>query len=69
MKKEPTTTMTARLPLSLKLQVEMAVNNDGRTVNSLVNKVLKDYIDEQKKIRTEKLISVLKSYLHFSTIH
>ena len=49
MKKEPTTTMTARLPLSLKLQVEMAVNNDGRTVNSLVNKVLKDYIDEQKK--------------------
>lgn len=49
MKKEPTTTMTARLPLSLKLQVEMAANNDGRTVNSLVNKVLKDYIDEQKK--------------------
>ena len=41
--------MTARLPLSLKLQVEMTANNDGRTVNSLVNKVLKDYIDEQKK--------------------
>ena len=41
--------MTIRVPLSLKLQIEMAANNDGRTVNSFVNKVLKDYIKNEKK--------------------
>lgn len=51
MKKEPTMTMSIKVPLSLKLQIEMAANKDGRTINSLVNKVLKDFIEAKKNRR------------------
>lgn len=49
MKKEPTQTMTIRVPMSLHLQIQMAAYKDNRTVNSFVNKVLSDYIEGQKK--------------------
>lgn len=28
--------------------IEMAANNDDRTINSLVNKIIKDYIERKK---------------------
>ena len=49
MKKEDTITLTLRVPISLKLQIEMAANKDSRTINSWVNKVLKEQIENQKK--------------------
>ena len=47
--KEPTITLTLRVPISLKLQIEMAANKDGRTINSWVNKVLREKLDEGVK--------------------
>ena len=49
MKKEATQTMTIRVPISLHLQLQIAANKDSRTINSLVNKVLAEYINTQKK--------------------
>ena len=49
MKKEPTDTLTLRVPISLKLQIEMAANKDGRTMNSWVNKILKEKLNESVK--------------------
>lgn len=49
MKKEETDTLTLRIPISIKLRLEMMANQDSRTINSLVNKILKDYIDNVKK--------------------
>ena len=48
-KKEPTETLTLRVSQSLKLQIEMAAHKDGRTINSWVNKTLKDYFELEKK--------------------
>ena len=47
-KKEPTETLTLRVPQSLKLQIEMAANKDGRTINSWVNKVMREYFEAEK---------------------
>ena len=49
MKKEETNTLTLRILISIKLRLEMLANQDSRTINSLVNKILKDYIDNVKK--------------------
>ena len=49
MKKEETDTLTLRIPISIKLRLEMLANQDSRTINSLVNKILKNYIDNVKK--------------------
>ena len=49
MKKEPTQTMTIRVPISLHLQLQMAAHKDSRTINSLVNKILVEHIERQKK--------------------
>jgi predicted DNA-binding protein len=51
MKKE-TTTLTLRVPIATKIQLEMIANKEQRTVNSLVNKILQEYIDERKKMGT-----------------
>ena len=48
-KKEPTETLTLRVPQSLKLQIEMAANKDGRTMNSWVNKVIRECFENEKK--------------------
>ena len=48
-KKEPTETLTLRIPQSLKLQIEMAANKDSRTINSWVNKVMREYFEIEKK--------------------
>ena len=48
-KKEPTETLTLRVSQSLKLQIEMAANRDGRTINSWVNKVIREYFETEKK--------------------
>ena len=48
MKKEPTDTLTLRLPISVKVQVEIAANKDGRTINSWVNKIIKEKLSEKK---------------------
>ena len=47
MKKEPTQTMTIRVPVSLHLQLQIAAAKDSRTVNSLVNKILTEYIEKK----------------------
>lgn len=52
MKKEETITLTLRVPISTKLRLEMMANKENRTINSLVGKVIQDYIeaeDQQKK--------------------
>lgn len=49
MKKESTQTMTIRVPISLHLQLQILATKDSRTVNSLVNKILTDYVDVPKK--------------------
>ena len=49
MKKEPTDTLTLRLPISKKLRLEMIANKEERTLNSLVNKIITDYIDKNEK--------------------
>lgn len=48
MKKEPTQTMTIRVPLSLHIQLQMLAVKDSRTINSMVNKILNEYVDEKK---------------------
>lgn len=47
MKKEPTDTLTLRLPISLKLRLELLANKEGRTLNSMVNKIIKDYCEKK----------------------
>ena len=49
MAKEPTDTLTLRLPISLKLRLEMLANKEGRTINSMANKIIKDYVEDAKK--------------------
>ena len=45
MKKEATDTLTLRLPVSKKLRLEIIAHKDGRTLNSLCNKIIMDYIE------------------------
>jgi predicted HicB family RNase H-like nuclease len=47
--KESTETLTLRVPTSVKLQIEMAAHKDGRTINSWVNKTLKEYFESEKE--------------------
>jgi predicted HicB family RNase H-like nuclease len=49
MKGEPTETLTLRVPISMKVQIEIAAHKDGRTINSWVNKVLKEKLNEGVK--------------------
>lgn len=49
MKKEPTDTLTLRLPISKKLRLEMIANKEERTINSLVNKIITDYLEQEEK--------------------
>ena len=51
MKKEDTDTLTSRLPISMKLRIKMMANKDGRTINSFVNKVLREYIDKDNGVK------------------
>lgn len=46
--KEPTINLTLRIPISLKLRIEMEAYKDERTVNSYVNKLLKEYHEAKK---------------------
>jgi predicted DNA-binding protein len=46
MDKEETCTLTLRLPISKKLRLEIIANKEGRTLNSLCNKIIMDYIEE-----------------------
>lgn len=48
MKKESTQTMTIRVPISLHLQLQIEASKDSRTLNSLVNKILSEYINTKK---------------------
>ena len=47
--KEPTINLTLRIPISLKIQIEIEANKDSRTVNSLVNKILTEHFNTKKK--------------------
>lgn len=49
MKKEPTDTLTLRIPISKKLRLEIIANKENRTLNSLVNKIISDYLEEEDK--------------------
>lgn len=46
--KEPTINLTLRVPISLKLRIEMEAHKDARTVNSYINKLLKEYYEIKK---------------------
>ena len=46
MDKEETCTLTLRLPISKKLRLEIIANKEGRTLNSLCNKIIIDYLKE-----------------------
>ena len=43
--KEETDTFSLRIPISMKLRLSMIANQENRTINSLVNQILKEYID------------------------
>lgn len=47
--KEPTINLTLRIPISMKLRLEMESHKESRTVNSYVNNLLKDYFKNVKK--------------------
>ena len=47
--KERTETLTIRVPSSLKLRIAMSADKDGRTINSFINKIIKEYFNEQKR--------------------
>lgn len=49
MKKEVTDTLTLRLPISKKLRLEIIANQEERTLNSLVNKIISDYLETEEK--------------------
>lgn len=51
MKKEETITLTLRIPISMKLRLEMIANKDNRTLNSLVDKVIQDYIETENSAK------------------
>lgn len=51
MRKEETDTLTLRVPISMKVQIEIAAHKDGRTINSWVNKVLKEKLNKGEKNR------------------
>lgn len=46
MGKEPTETLTLRLPISKKLRLEIIAHKENRTLNSLCNKIIMDYLEE-----------------------
>ena len=48
-KKEDTINLTLRIPISIKLRIEMEAYKSNRTVNSYINNLLKEYFDQQKK--------------------
>lgn len=54
MKKEDTHTLTLRLPISKKLRLEIIANKEERTLNSLVNKIVSDYLEEDEKNKARK---------------
>ena len=54
MKKEPTDTLTLRLPISKKLRLEIIANKEERTINSLVNKIISEYLEEEEKNKARK---------------
>ena len=47
MKKEETDTLSLRIPISMKLRLSMIANQENRTINFLVNQILKEYIDNK----------------------
>lgn len=51
MDREETCTLTLRLPMSKKLRLEIIANKENRTLNSLCNKVIADYIEEYEQKR------------------
>ena len=49
MKKEETCTLTLRLSISKKLRLEIIANKENRTLNSLCNKIITDYLEENER--------------------
>ena len=49
MQREQTDTLTLRLPISKKLRLEIIANKENRTLNSLCNKIIMDYLEEYER--------------------
>lgn len=47
MKKEETDTLSLRIPISMKLRLSMIAHKESRTINSLVNQILKEYLERE----------------------
>ena len=47
MKKE----LALRIPVSTKLRLEMIANKENRTLNSLVGKIIQDYIETENSAK------------------
>ena len=61
MKKE----LTLRIPISTKLRLEIIENKENRTLNSLVGKIIQDYIETEnsaKKNRATQLSVALYKF-------
>ena len=46
MNKEMHVTLTLRTPISTRTRLEILAHKDGRSLNSMMNKILKDYLDD-----------------------
>ena len=49
MRGQETDTLTLRVPISVKVQIEIAAKKDGRTMNSWVNKIIQEKLNEKNK--------------------
>ena len=67
MQKEETDTLTLRVPISIKVQIEIAANKDGRTINSWVNKIIREHLENAKKWGTDFSVPQI-FYLLFTLI-
>ena len=71
MKKEPTDTLTLRLPISKKLRLEIIANKESRTLNSLCNKIIMDYLEDYVKEHKQNFkfwITIKKVYEILETV-
>lgn len=47
-KKEDTINLTLRIPISIKLRIEIEAYKEKRTVNGYINNLLQEYFNQQK---------------------
>ena len=46
--------ITVRTSEQLKFQIELEANKQGRSVNNFLNFIIKDYIEKENKVKSQK---------------